>query len=100
MKDKLSECSFVLSFEAIAQEAFKPICLREGESSDGSKVDSPVLIAAEESLLTLASYNDCTDGIFYCSVMRFEINDEYMLYVRFVHFHLLLLSTPLLKKMH
>ena len=59
--------------------------LLAGITTGKGDIDTTSLFVAEQSLLKLATYNDCTNGILYAMPFLFEEGDELYLYVRWEH---------------
>ena len=71
----LEKCCSAIKLEMV----FQTILL--GGISDG-KNETASLFSAEQSLLKLATYNECTNGIMYNMPFLFEEGDNLYLYVR------------------
>ena len=75
-------CDFAIKFEINAQDTISSIALDHSVFKD-NKIESPYLVTSENNLLSLASYNDCTNGIVYALVLKFSLENQDMIYVRY-----------------
>ena len=49
-----------------------------------TSVVTPYLLTAEKNLLALSTYSDCTDGMLYRLPLLFDVDEDLVLYVRYV----------------
>ena len=78
-------CQDALSIEHHCQELIKSAILFE-DLAKTHVISTPYLLVIEKQLLSLASYENCTDGILYGLPLIFEFNGEMILYIRSVKF--------------
>ena len=74
-KSLLRLCGFAIQFEINAQDTISSIAL-DHSLFEENKIESPYLVTSENNLLSLASYNECTNGILYALVLKFSLENQ------------------------